>query len=168
MPDYTAKLINIKAFAFDVDGVFTDGSLFTAPDGDLLRTYCAKDGYGVRTALAAGFPIAIITGGFSESICLRFNNLGVKDVYINCKDKLPVFLRFCEKYHLSPREVAFGGDDLPDIPVMRACGLPVCPKDAVQEVKETAAYVSPCGGGRNFVRDVIEQVLRSQDKWYRH
>ena len=166
MSNYKANLHKIKAFAFDVDGVFTDGSVLTYINGDLLRTYNAKDGYAIRYAAEKGYPIAIITGGSSETIKTRFNQLMVTDIYLRSFHKLPDFEDFCYKYDLSPEEVLFMGDDIPDIPIMEKCGLAACPTDAVAEVKNAATFISPYKGGGGCVRDIIEQVLKVHGKWH--
>jgi 3-deoxy-D-manno-octulosonate 8-phosphate phosphatase (KDO 8-P phosphatase) len=167
MNHYKKKLHTIKAFAFDVDGVLTDGSVQVSENGDLLRTYNAKDGLAIREAVDAGYPIAIITGGSSETICRRFTTLGVKDtdIYLRSRLKTPDLLDFCRRYGLQPADIIFVGDDLPDITPMQQCGLPCCPSDAVPEVQAVAEYVSPCRGGGGCVRDIIEQTLKIQGKW---
>ena len=165
MSNYKAHLHKIKAFAFDVDGVFTDGSVLTYIDGDLLRTYNAKDGYAVRYAVEKGFPIAIITGGASETIKIRFSQFNVTDVYLCSYDKLTDFEDFCYKYALEPNEVLFMGDDIPDIQIMEKCGLATCPSDAAIEVKRVAKFISPYKGGQGCIRDIIEQVLKVHGKW---
>ena len=144
MSNYKVKLENIKAFAFDVDGVLTDGSIICLPEtGDWVRTFNSKDGLGMRMAYMSGFRLGIITGGASESIRKRFEHVLAHEVIMNAQDKLPVFLDFCKRNNFKPEEVAYMGDDLPDIPVLQHCGLAVCPS----------------------VRDLIEQVLRAQGKW---
>ena len=146
MPNYNykVKLHSIRAFAFDVDGVLTDGSILSTPDGDLLRTFDSKDGFALRMCSMKGYPVAIITGGVSQSIVHRFKGLGVKeeDIYQKSRDKVPDFLDFCSRHGLKPEEVAFAGDDMPDIPVLRMAGLAVAPADAVPEVKDVCDYVS--------------------------
>ncbi len=166
MSNYKVKLSGIKAFAFDVDGVFTDGTVLATETGDLLRSHNAKDGYAVRAAVLAGYPVAIITGGSSESIVKRFDQLGVEDVYLKSVIKMPDFLKFCKKHNLETSEVLFVGDDIPDIPVLKECGLSVCPSDAVNEVKECCEYISLYSGGKGCVRDIIEQTMKIQGKWY--
>lgn len=166
MSNYKVKLKNIKAFAFDVDGVFTDGSVIVMPDGDLLRINNSKDGYGVRWATLQRYPIAIITGAASESVIKRFEPIGVKHIYLKSRNKLPDFYDFCKKEGLEPCQVAYVGDDIPDIPVLKVCGLAVCPSDAVNEVKEVCDYISLYPGGKGCVRDLIEQVLKIQNNWY--
>lgn len=169
MPNYNykVKLKNIKAFAFDVDGVLTDGSIFSTPEGDLLRTFYAKDGFAIRMCKMHGFPVGIITGGVSESIVKRFRTLGVfnEDIYQKSRNKVPDFLDFCKRHDLTPENVAFIGDDIPDIGILRICGLAVAPADAVDEVKDVADYISTYPGGKGCVRDLIEQTLKVHDKW---
>jgi 3-deoxy-D-manno-octulosonate 8-phosphate phosphatase (KDO 8-P phosphatase) len=155
----------VKAFVFDVDGVFSDGILVLNPDGELTRSMNIKDGFAVQLAVRKGFPVGIITGSNSESIRKRFSTLGVESVYLKSSRKLDDFTDFCKKYDLAPENVMYMGDDLPDYPVMEKAGFPVCPKDAVSEIKQIARYISDRNGGKGCVRDVIEQVLRTQDKW---
>ena len=157
----------IKAFAFDIDGVATDGSILALPDGDLLRSYDAKDGFALRMAVMKGYPIAVITGGRSESIRARMLTSGVKpeDVFLHCRNKREEFGIFCERYNLKAEEVMFFGDDLPDIPLMELSGCGVCPSDAVEEVKQVADWISSRPGGKGCLREGIESVLRAQGKW---
>ena len=159
--------LKIKAFAFDIDGVATDGSILCIQDGDLLRVYDAKDSFAVRMAVMNGYPVAILTGGSSESIRKRMVTVGVKteDVFLHCRNKMDEFAEFCRRYSLRPEDVMYFGDDVPDIDVLRACGCGVCPSDAVDEVKEAADYVSPFPGGKGCLRDTIEKVMRAQGKW---
>lgn len=160
-------LKDIKAFAFDVDGVFTDGSVLALDNGDLLRTFNAKDSFSIRTAAVNGFPIAIITGGCSESIISRFNSLSIpsSDIYQMSKNKLPDLLHFCKRHNIDISEVLFGGDDVPDAETLRAAGVGICPADACIECKEAADIVSERCGGKGFVREIVERTLRAQGKW---
>ena len=160
-------LSHIKAFAFDIDGVATEGTLLCTTEGDFLRIYDAKDGFTIRMAAMNGYPVAVITGGSSESIRIRMTASGVKpdDVFLHCRNKMDEFGQFCERYHLSPKEVMYFGDDIPDIEVLQACGCGVCPADAVEEVKAIANWVSPYPGGKGCLRHTIETTLKSQGKW---
>ncbi len=157
----------IKSFASDVDGVLTDGGILADLDGELFRTFDSKDGFGIRMAVMGGYPVGIITGGRSESIRKRFLTCGVaaEDVYLGSRDKIEDFDDFCSRHSLSPDQVMYFGDDLPDIPVMKKCGCGVAPADAADEVREAADYVSPYPGGRRCVRDAIEKVMKAQGKW---
>lgn len=165
MSNFKSKLHKIKAFAFDVDGVFTDGTVLATETGDLLRMHNAKDGFALRTAILMGYKVAIITGGTSQSIVHRFAPIGIEDIWLGAKNKLPFLNSFLEKYKLDASEVIFMGDDIPDIEVLKICGIPTCPADAVSEVKEICEYISLHPGGKGCVRDIIEQVLKIQGKW---
>jgi len=162
------RLKKIKAIAFDIDGVMTDGTLLALPDGDFLRLFDAKDGFAIRMASMHGYILACITGGSSESIRKRLMASGVlpENVYLHSRKKLDDFHDLCQRYNLSPDEVMYFGDDLPDIDVMKECGLAVAPADAVAEAKEAAHYVSPYGGGKHCVRHAIEMVMKTQGTWY--
>jgi 3-deoxy-D-manno-octulosonate 8-phosphate phosphatase (KDO 8-P phosphatase) len=161
------RFTRIKAFAFDVDGVLTDGGILADLNGELYRTFDSKDGMAIRMAVMKGFHLAIITGGRSESIRKRFASCGIKaeDVYLGSRAKIEDFEDFCSRHGLSPDEVMYFGDDLPDIPVMVACGCGVCPSDAVEEVKEIADHISTRPGGRGCARETIEMVLKEKGLW---
>ncbi len=165
MGNFKEDIARIRAFVFDVDGVFTDGGIIPTPDGDFIRKYHAKDGYAVAYALKAGYDICIITGGRGKSLEMRFKLLGVTEFHSNCADKLSVMKEYMERRGLQPEEVMFMGDDIPDLDAMRYSGIPVCPADAAVEILEVARYVSQFKGGEGCIRDVIEQVLRAQDRW---
>lgn len=158
---------NIKAFAFDVDGVFTDGGILADLNGELYRTFDAKDAFGVRMAAMQGYPLAVITGGRSESIRRRFKTCGIEpeDIYLGSRAKIEDFNDFCTRHGLKAEEVMYFGDDVPDIPVMIVCGCGVCPADAVDEVKAIADFVSPRSGGKGCVRATLESVMRLQGRW---
>ena len=161
------RFSKIKAFAFDVDGVLTDGGILADLNGELYRVFDSKDSMAIRMAVMKGFHMAIITGGRSESIRQRFGSCGIKpeDVYLRSRAKIEDFEDFCTRHGLEPEEVMYFGDDLPDIPVMVACGCGVCPSDAVDEVKEIAELISTKPGGKGCAREVIQTVLKEQGKW---
>lgn len=157
----------IRAFAFDVDGVMTDGGIFADLQGELYRTFDAKDAMALRMAKMSGYHLACITGGKSESIRKRLLTCGFsyEDIYLGSRAKIEDFDDFCSRHGLLPEEVMYFGDDLPDIPVMVACGCGACPSDAVEEVKATADYISEKQGGKGFVRESLEKVMKSQGRW---
>lgn len=159
------KLKSIRAFLFDVDGVLSPDVTPLDDAGDPVRTANVKDGYAIRRALAEGFIIGIITGGIQKRVRLRYQRLGVTLFYDDCREKTSSFRDFLFQTKLLPQEILYMGDDIPDIPVMCSVGLAVCPADAVREVKEVSIYISDKMGGYGCVRDVIEQVLRAQNKW---
>lgn len=161
------NLLDIKAFAFDVDGVFTDGGLICDTAGELYRTYDAKDGFAVRMARLHGYPVAIITGGRSVSIRERFLTSGVDpdDIYLHSRNKIEELRKFCDRHSLSASQVLFAGDDIPDIEVMRTCGIGACPSDAVPQTIEAADWVTDRPGGKGCVREIIERIMTLQGTW---
>lgn len=159
------KMKAIRGFVFDVDGVFTNNEVLVTEAGELLRQMNVRDGQVLKWALQAGFPVGIITGGRSEGVKRRFEELGVAEYYSGVKDKLPVLQSFLDRTNLLASEICYMGDDLPDLPVLRRVMLSACPYDAVPEVLEICDYVSPLSGGMGCVRDIIEKTLKIQDKW---
>jgi 3-deoxy-D-manno-octulosonate 8-phosphate phosphatase (KDO 8-P phosphatase) len=165
MPEIKKILSSVKGFVFDVDGVFTNGTVMLHPGGEFIRMMNIKDGFAVQHAVKMGYPIAIITGGFSKMVKKRFIALGVKDIYQKCANKTNAFELFMRKHHLIQGDLMYMGDDLPDYEVMKKAGFPACPSDAAEEIKQISLYVSPRKGGEGCVRDIIEQVMRLQGKW---
>lgn len=163
--NFKEDLKKIKAFAFDVDGVLSDTKVNLSSDGELLRTMNTKDGYAMQYASRRGYPIAIITGGRTESVANRFRTLGILDIYLGASKKVDDFEDFRKKYSLEADEILYMGDDLPDYEVMKICGVPCCPADAVEEIKSVSVYISHLKGGDGCVRDIMEQVLRLHGKW---
>lgn len=159
--------MKIRAFVFDVDGVMTDGGILGTETGELYRVYDAKDGFGLRMASMNGFIMGIITGGRSESILQRGLKMGFEpqDIYLHSRNKIDDFNDFCSRHSLSPEEVMYFGDDIPDICIMEVCGIAACPADAVEEVKEIADYISDRPGGKQFIRQTLEMVMRLQGRW---
>lgn len=165
MGNFKEDISKIKAFIFDVDGVFTDGGIIPMSDGDFIRKYNAKDGYAIAYALKKGYKVAIITGGRGANLETRFKLLGVTTIYTNCSDKLTVLKQFMKEHDLDRSDVLFMGDDIPDLESMMYVEMPVAPNDAVIEIIEVARYISQFNGGHGCVRDIVEQVLRANDDW---
>ncbi len=165
MDNFKERLKDIKAFVFDVDGVFSQDMVLHT-DGELTRHMNVKDGFAVKTAVDKGFIVAIISGGNSESVRQRFRGLGVTDIYLNSQNKLDDYEDFYMKYNLKPEQILYMGDDIPDYQVMKISGLATCPADAVEEIQGIAHYISDKEGGKGCIRDVIEQVLRAQKMWF--
>ncbi len=163
--NYKIYLNKIKTFIFDVDGVLTDGKVLITSEGEVYRAFDTKDGFALKCALMQGFKIAIITGGNNEGIKQRFKEFGIYDIYMGSLNKIDAYQDLIDNYSLKPEEILYVGDDIPDIPVMKKVGVSCCPSDAVPDVKEIVDYVSHKKGGEGCVREIIEQVLRVQDKW---
>lgn len=165
MKNYKEKLKDITTFIFDYDGVMTTGEVLVDGNGIPLRSSDVKDGYALQLAVRLGYNVAVITGGYSVSIEKRMAMLGVKDVFVRSANKVEVLERYMKTNDLKPEQIVYMGDDLPDYPVMKIIGLPVCPADASPEIKDISLYISNRNGGRGAVRDIIEQVLKAQNKW---
>lgn len=158
-------LKRIRAFAFDVDGVLSASSIPLHPSGEPMRVINIKDGYAMQLAVKLGYDVAIITGGRTEAVRKRFEGLGVKDLYLGAAVKISVYDEWLAKRGLKDEEVAFMGDDIPDMEVMRRVGLAAAPADACADIIDVADYVSPCAGGMGCARDLIEHVLRARGDW---
>lgn len=162
---YLEQLSKIKTFIFDVDGVYTNGQVLVTDNGEFYRMVDIKDGYATTKAVKSGFRIIIISGGRSEGIRARFERLGVTEVHLGVENKLEVFRKLQMESGLDPDQTLYMGDDIPDLEVMGQVALPVCPADAVPEIKSICKYVSPLKGGCGCVRDVLEKALKLQGLW---
>lgn len=162
---YKELLAGIDTFLFDVDGVFTDGTVQLAPGIDPVRTFFTRDAYAVQHALKEGLRIIVCTGGISDGIVQSLARLGVKEYHFSVKDKSAKLDELIASTGLNPARCAYMGDDIPDLRVMQRTGLPCCPADAAAEVKAISRYVSRFPGGRGCVRDVLEQAMKVQGKW---
>lgn len=165
MSSINYDLTKIKAFVFDVDGVLSCDIVSLYPNGDPMRTVNIKDGYAIQLAVKKGYQVAIITGGYTEAVKVRFERLGIEHIYMRSAVKVHDFNDFMQKTGLQADEVIYAGDDIPDYEVMKLVGLPVAPADAAPEIKQIAKYISLRKGGEGIARDVIEQTLKSQGKW---
>ena len=158
-------LRKIRALVFDVDGVLSSQTIPLAPSGEPMRTVNIHDGYALQHAVKCGVIVAIISGAKTDAVRVRFEGLGLKDIVLGAAVKIQSYEDLLCKYGLSDDEVLYMGDDIPDYEIMRRCGLPCCPADAAQEIKDISRYISPLKGGEGCGRDVIEQVLKVQGKW---
>ena len=160
-------LKKIKALVFDVDGVLSANVIPMSQDGEPMRTVNIKDGYALHLAGKQGLLLGIITGGRSEAVRKRFVALGIPsvDIYMSSSVKIHDYHDFRDRHSLKDEEILYVGDDIPDIEVMRECGLPCCPKDASAEVKAVSRYISYANGGYGCGRDFVEQVLKVQGLW---
>jgi len=160
-----AKLSKIKMFIFDLDGVFTDGSIIINEDGSESKVYNVLDGHGVKLWQRAGFKTAIISGRAAKATSLRAQQLSIEYVFQGCKNKLPVYESLLEQAKLEPDEVAFIGDDVIDLPILTRVGFGVAVANAVSELKQHADYVTKLPGGKGAIREAIELILKRTGKW---
>lgn len=163
--NYKELLSNINTFVFDVDGVFTDGSVLITTDGEMLRKMNVKDGYAVKTAIQKGYNVCVISGGTNAGVKERLKGLGVTDIYLGAHHKEEPLDEYLDVYNIDAENVLYMGDDLPDIPPMKRVALATAPQNAVAEVKAISDYVSHKNGGDGCVRDIIEQVLKVRGDW---
>jgi 3-deoxy-D-manno-octulosonate 8-phosphate phosphatase (KDO 8-P phosphatase) len=166
MSFFKDDLKQVRAMLFDVDGVLSSDTSPIDVNGDPMRTANVKDGYAIRYALEGGFTIGVITGGTQESVKLRHQKLGVVYYYQNVRDKTASLDDFILITGIPANQILFMGDDLVDYEIMKKVGIATCPSDAVPEIKLISRYVSDRKGGEGCVRDVIEQVMRAQGKWF--
>ena len=152
--------MKIKLAAFDVDGVLTDGSLTFDEFGHEYKTFNAKDGQGIVNLNNAGVITAIITARENGTVAHRAKNLNIKELHQGSKNKIATLIGIMKKYNLSFDEIAYMGDDLPDICILEKVGLKGCPFDAVDEVKEIADFISSKNGGRGAVREFCDYILK--------
>jgi 3-deoxy-D-manno-octulosonate 8-phosphate phosphatase (KDO 8-P phosphatase) len=157
--------VDVVLFAFDYDGVFTDGRIWLLPGGIEARSAHIRDGYAVVRAIEAGLHIAVISGGKDEEVRLRLQRLGVQAIHLGVKDKAAVLDQVRSASGLSWSQVAYFGDDLPDVPAVRLAGWSACPSDAVAEIKESVCVVGKSAGGAGFVREVLEAALQARGIW---
>lgn len=165
MSSINFDLTKIKAFVFDIDGVLSSQTISLSSSGEPLRTANIHDGYAINLAIKSGYGVAIITGGSSEAVRVRYAALGVKHIYMKSSVKMKDFTHLLDNTDFKPEEMVYVGDDIPDYEVMQQVALPVAPADAAPEIKDIATYISPRKGGFGVARDIIEQVLRAQGKW---
>lgn len=155
----------VTTFVFDIDGVLTDGTVLVLKDGVQARQMHVKDGFGLQMAKEKGYHVLIISGGYSDEAKHRLEKLGINDVHLAVVDKTQFLSDYIRQNKLKWEEVLYMGDDLPDLQLMTKVGLPCCPADAVNEIKEIVKYISPVNGGWGCVRDVIEKVLKVNGHW---
>jgi len=159
------NLADIQVLVIDVDGVLTDGTIVINADGSESKFFNVRDGHGIRLWRRAGLKVAFLSGRLSQPTKHRAEQLEVDYVFQDCHDKLNALKEFLEQHALTPDRIAYVGDDLPDLPVIRYVGFGVAVANAVDEVKQYANYVTTRPGGSGAVREVIEYILKNTDRW---
>ena len=165
MSSINYDLKKIRGVVFDIDGVLSPSTIPLSSTGEPMRMVNIKDGYAIQLAVKHGLHIAILSGGKTQAVDVRFRGLGVKDVFLGVAVKLPILKQWMSDNDLKPEEVAYAGDDIPDLHVISHVGLGVAPSDAAPEVKAAATYISPCAGGYGVGRDLLEQIMKAQGMW---
>lgn len=155
----------VKLVVLDVDGVLTDGSIWTGANGELVKRFYTRDGLGIKMLQSAGIPVAILTGRLSAQTAARAEELGIRSIKQGKQFKTDAFRELTAEAGVIETEVAYMGDDVPDIPVLKIAGLAAVPSDASDEVKPLAHWISSKPGGNGAVRSLAELILKAQDKW---
>ena len=159
------KAKKIKLLLLDVDGVMTDGRIFLDSHGNEIKSFHTLDGQGIKLLQKAGIIVAIVSGRLSNVVSFRAKELNISEVYQGVSKKKEIYDHLLQKFHLKNDEVAFIGDDLMDLPVLRRAGLSITVADASEEVKNAVDLITERGGGKGAVREVADLLLRAQGKW---
>lgn len=159
------KAKKIKLLLLDVDGVLTDGGIVMNDRGEEVKQFDVRDGHGIRLLLRAGIQIGLITGRTSKVVGHRARDLGIRILYQKAYDKLDIYQKIKRKSGLKDQEIAYVGDDIVDLPILRKVGLAMTVRDCWAELKREVDYVAAGKGGRGAVREIIELLLKAQGKW---
>lgn len=159
------KIRPVRLFIFDVDGVLTDGRIIYNDAGQETKFFDVRDGHGIKLLMRAGIEVGILSARESNVVKYRADNLGIELVYLGRKDKLSAFEEILQSKSITPKEIAYMGDDIIDLPVIKRAGFSATVADGVEEVKAMADYVAAKKGGRGAVREVAEVVLKAKGKW---
>lgn len=156
------RLRSIRLAAFDIDGVFTDGRFYLSDNLIETKAFCTLDGYGIRQLLEAGIEVAVISGRNSGAVAHRMQELGVKHVYLGCKDKVAVFDALLEKLGVDQAECLYTGDDMPDLPLLQRVGVAVAVANAHPDIRAACHLTTEWRGGFGAVREVCDRLLAAR------
>lgn len=159
--EFQLNLEQVKLLALDVDGILTDGGLYYTESGEVCKKFNVKDGKGIKLLMQAGIEVAIISANDSNATKYRAQKLGIPNCFIDVENKMTVLQNLCQKLNLSLSQVAYMGDDLNDLPVLKAVGMPITVADAIAENKAIATYVTDREGGQGAVREVCNLLLNA-------
>ncbi|MCX7168277.1 MAG: phenylphosphate carboxylase subunit delta [Rhodocyclales bacterium] len=161
----TDKAAKIILMGFDVDGVLTDGTLYFSSQGDEIKAFSSLDGHGLKMLQRAGVEVAIISGRSSRALELRAGNLGIEELHMGVADKRALLMQLAAQRGMDLSQAGYMGDDVVDLPILRACGFSATAADGHREVLARVDYVATRGGGRGAVREVCDLIIRAQGKW---
>jgi len=159
------RAAQVVLMGFDVDGVLTDGTLYFSSLGDEIKAFSSRDGHGLKMLQWAGVEVAIISGRSSRALELRAQNLGIAALHMGVDDKRALMAELAARRGIELAQTGYMGDDVVDLPILRACGFSAAVGDAHDEVLAHVDYVAGKGGGRGAVREVCDLILRAQGKW---
>lgn len=167
MSEAMRKAAAVALLGLDVDGVLTDGTLYFSSAGDEIKAFSSLDGHGIKMLQKAGIEVAIISGRRSRALELRAENLGVKALFMGVEDKTACMASLLAARQLSFAQAGYMGDDVVDLPILRACGFSATVADGHEDVRRRVDYIASTGGGRGAVREVCDMILRAQGHWDR-
>jgi 3-deoxy-D-manno-octulosonate 8-phosphate phosphatase (KDO 8-P phosphatase) len=159
------KAQRIKLLLLDVDGVLTDGGIVVDDEGEEIKRFDVRDGHGIRLLIRSGIDVGLLTGRSSRVVKHRARDLGIRMVYQKVFNKIDAYQKIKQRKRLTDREVAYVGDDIVDLPILRRVGLSVTVRDAWEGLRDEVDYVTRQKGGRGAVREVVEILLHTQGKW---
>jgi 3-deoxy-D-manno-octulosonate 8-phosphate phosphatase (KDO 8-P phosphatase) len=159
------KAAQIVLMGFDVDGVLTDGTLYFTSQGDEMKAFSSLDGHGLKMLQRAGVEVAIISGRSSRALELRTRNLGIEELHVGVEDKRALMIELAARRGIDLSQTGYMGDDVVDLPILRACGFSATVADGHSEVVARVDYVAAKAGGRGAVREVCDLIIRAQGKW---
>lgn len=165
--DATQLAARVRLMGFDIDGVMTDGRLYFSPEGDHLKSFCSRDGMGLKLLANSGVKLAIITGRDSHIVTQRAANLGIGLVLQGVEDKRAAMASLLARENLDFSQCGYMGDDVIDLPLLRACGFSATVTDGHELARQQACYVAKAPAGQGAVREVCELILRAQGNWER-
>ena len=155
----------VKCLILDVDGVLTDGSIILDGRGNELKSFHVRDGHGIKMLMKEGINVALITGRYSRVVERRAQELGIQDVFQKCFNKKRAYRRISAQHSFHDNEIAYAGDDIVDIPILKICGFPIAVADADNEVKRVVKMVTKKKGGKGAVREICDFLLRAKGVW---
>ncbi|KPK26863.1 MAG: 3-deoxy-D-manno-octulosonate 8-phosphate phosphatase [Betaproteobacteria bacterium SG8_40] len=164
-PELARRAERVRLALFDVDGVMTDGTLFIGANGESFKPFNILDGLGLKLLRSSGVATGIITGRASAAVEARVAELAIDHCVTGASDKLRADTGLRESLGLDDTQVCYMGDDLPDLPVLRRCGLAFCPPGAVAQIREQAHFITQTGGGKGAVREACELIMQAQGTW---
>lgn len=164
-PELSLRARGISWLICDVDGVLTDGTLYLSKTEELFKGFSVKDGLGLQLARRAGLGVGILSLRSSDIVAARARELGIEEILQGCPDKKAAFEALLERRQILSSQVAYIGDDLPDLPILLCCGLAAAPPDAAEDVLHRVHYVTRARAGAGAVRELVERILRSRGVW---